>query len=73
MRILIWVKSARVRGWGCSDCGWTFEGTGPPQGDSISEMIESFERLRDKEFASHVCAKHPKTKNESHGKIGEKP
>jgi hypothetical protein len=25
-------------------------------------MKENFERQRDKEFASHLCAQHPKTK-----------
>ncbi len=62
MRQMIWVKS--VRGWGCSECAWAFDDAGPPQGDSISEMADNFERLRDREFASHVCAQHPKSKNE---------
>jgi len=62
MKQMIWVKS--VRGWGCSECAWVFRDFGPPQGDSISDMAEKFERLRDKEFASHACAKYPKAKNE---------
>jgi hypothetical protein len=30
-------------------------------GNSIEEMKTSFGQQRDKEFASHVCAEHPKT------------
>jgi rubredoxin len=55
-------RSEKTRGWGCSDCGWVFNGAGPPRGDSRREMAENFERLRDKEFALHVCAKYPKPK-----------
>jgi hypothetical protein len=62
MRRMIWVKP--VRGWGCSECSWAFIDAGPPQGDTISEMAENFERLRDKEFASHMCTRYPKPKNE---------
>jgi hypothetical protein len=36
---------------------------GPPIGDSIDKMKSQYEQRRDKEFASHVCAEHPRVKN----------
>ena len=44
--------------WGCSECTWTFDPSGPPRGDSLDEMQENFEGQRDKEFASHVCIEY---------------
>jgi hypothetical protein len=35
----------------------------PPIGNSIDEMKRHFEQRRSKEFASHVCADHPRAKN----------
>jgi hypothetical protein len=64
MRKIVWVKSARSEFWACSECAWAFNPSGPPLGKSLDEMIQNFERQRDKEFASHVCAKHPRTKGE---------
>jgi hypothetical protein len=64
MRAMTWVRSARFEGWACSDCAWTFNPSGPPIGASLEEMKQNFERQRDKDFASHVCAKHPRTKSE---------
>ena len=31
---------------------------------SLDEMMQNFERQRDQEFASHVCAEHPPTKGQ---------
>jgi hypothetical protein len=64
MRQVIPLKSALVHGWGCSECAWAFNASGPPEGDSISEMLRNFERRGDQEFAAHVCAEHPRAKNE---------
>lgn len=61
MRAMIWVKSAQFEGWACSECDWIFNPTGPPVGDSLDEMTREFERQRDKDFASHLCARHPRT------------
>ena len=36
---------------------------GSPDGKSLEEMKEEYERLRDKEFAAHVCAEHPRASN----------
>jgi len=38
-----------------------FRPSGPPLGSGLDEMKQNFERQRDKEYASHVCAQHPKT------------
>jgi hypothetical protein len=32
-------------------------------GKSLAEMKQNFELRRDKEFASHVCAEHPRAKS----------
>ena len=58
MRKMIWVKSAQMEGWACSECAWAFNPSGPPQGTTINEMKLLFERQRDREFESHVCARH---------------
>ena len=55
------VKSAHSELWACSRCSWAFKPSGPPHGTSLEEMMQNFERRRDKEFASHVCAGHPRT------------
>jgi len=60
MRQMIWIKTARIETWACSTCGWTFSPTGPPLGSDLEEMKQNFERHRDKEYASHVCAEHPR-------------
>ncbi len=62
-RALIWIEGARFQGSGCSECAWMFRPSGPPAGDSLAEMMERYARQRDKEFAAHVCAEHPRTKN----------
>ena len=66
MRNIIWVASADREGWACSECAWAFKPSGPPRGTSLDEMKQNFERQRDKEFSSHVCAQHP-------GAKGQKP
>ena len=62
-RTLIWIEGSRFRGSGCSECAWVFSPSGPPTGDSLAEMMEKYEQRRDKEFAAHVCAEHPRSKN----------
>jgi hypothetical protein len=39
-----------------------FNPSGPPEGHSLQEMMENYERLRDKGFAGHICAEHPKAR-----------
>ena len=62
-RTMIWVENQRNMGWGCSECAWLFDTAGPPVGESIDEMKSHYEQRRDKEFASHSCAGHPKAKS----------
>jgi hypothetical protein len=69
MRKMIWVESVHNEGWGCSECGWTFNPWGPPHGTPLDEMKQSSERQRDKEFASHVCAQHPRTKGHARAAV----
>lgn len=72
MRSMIWVKSALMAGWACSECDWAFDDSGPPQGDSIDEMVRNFECARDKEFASHICTLHPRGTTGDRGTKGKK-
>jgi hypothetical protein len=60
-RKLVRLEEDRFRGFACSECSWRFESSAAPTGNSFDEMIQNFELQRDKEFASHVCADHPRT------------
>ena len=59
-RELVWIDHTRFRGWGCSQCAWVFNPPGALTGNNFDEMKQNFESLRDKEFASHLCAEHPR-------------
>jgi hypothetical protein len=63
MRQMIWIETARLAAWACSECGWTFSPMGPPRGGSLEEMKQNYESQRDKEFASHNCAEHPRPRS----------
>jgi len=78
MRKMIYVKSVKNEGWVCDECAWTFNPAGPPLGTSLDEMKRNFERQRNREFATHVCAQHPRPKNPkeergSSSKPGDQP
>jgi hypothetical protein len=63
-RRLVPVETKNFQGWVCSECAWVFRPSGPLGGTSIDEMKTQFTQQRDKEFASHICEKYPKsTKN----------
>jgi hypothetical protein len=62
-RKLVWIEEQRFSGWGCSECAWVFNPSGPPTGDSLDEMMRNYEQHRDNDFADHFCAEHPKAKN----------
>jgi hypothetical protein len=62
-RKLVWVEENRFRGFACSECSWRFDSSAAPTGKSFDEMMRNFELQRDKEFTSHVCANHPRTKD----------
>lgn len=59
---MVWVERERFCGWACSVCAWVFNASGPPVGRSIEEMKQRYARERDKEFAAHVRAAHPRQK-----------
>ena len=61
LRTRIWIEEPRFQGWGCSGCTWAFSPSGSPTGNSLEEMREDYELLRDNEFVAHVCAAHPRS------------
>jgi Zn-finger protein len=66
-RKLVWVENQDFQGcWSCSECAWVFNAPWPLVGKSIDEMKTEFEQQRDKEFASHVCAVHPRATDSPH-------
>jgi hypothetical protein len=56
---MVWVQRERFTGWACSRCAWEFTPSGIPAGNTLAEIRLTYERERDREFQSHVCAKHP--------------
>ena len=65
-RKLVWVERPSFQGWACSECVWVFNASWPVVGNTIDEMKTKFVAERDKEFASHVCAEHPRAKKDPH-------
>jgi|ERR1700687_2167908 len=59
-RELVWVEQEGCQGWACSKCAWEFNPSGLPTGKTIAEMKQNYERQRDGEFTSHLCAEHPR-------------
>jgi hypothetical protein len=62
-RKLVWIEGQLFWGWGCSECAWVFNPSGPPIGNSLEKMKHNYEEQRDKDFAVHVCAEYSKGKN----------
>ena len=62
LRTLKWIETPHFHGWGCSECAWVFNPSGPPVGNSFEEMKENYLQRRDEESAAHVCAEHPKAR-----------
>ena len=60
MRTLVWIEKQNFQGFGCSECNWMFNPSGALFDESLDEMKRKYEAQRDKEFAAHVCAKHPR-------------
>lgn len=59
-RRLVEIEEQHFWGWGCSECAWLFRPLGPLVGQSIDDMKVHYEQQRDKEFAAHLCAEHPR-------------
>jgi rubredoxin len=57
-RKLVRVEGQSFQGWGCSECSWVFNPSGPPVGQSLDEMTRNFRAQLSNEFASHDCAQH---------------
>jgi hypothetical protein len=64
-RKIVWVESQNFRGWACTECAWVFNPLGPLVGESIDEMKMHYEQQREKEFAAHLCADHPRAAKNS--------
>jgi len=62
---VVWVEEQRFRGFACSEGSWQFDSSAAPAGKSFDEMMRNFQLQRDKEFASHVCANHPRITSEN--------
>jgi hypothetical protein len=63
-RKMLWIEGQNFQGWACSECAWVFKPQGLLLDESIEAMKIHYQEQRDKEFASHVCAEHPRpTKN----------
>jgi len=65
-RKLVWAERPGFQGWACSECAWLFNPVGPLVGETIDDMKRLYEKQRDEEFRSHVCAEHPRPKKSPH-------
>jgi hypothetical protein len=61
MRQMVWIKTTRAQGWGCSQCSWMFNPLGPPIGNCLDEMMQNYERQRDMECLLHACVEQPRS------------
>jgi hypothetical protein len=61
---MVWIKTARVQSWGCSQCNWTFNPLGPPLGNCLDEMMQNYEHQRDMEHLLHTCVEHSSSEND---------
>jgi hypothetical protein len=59
-RKLVWIENRNFEGFGSSECNWLFRPLDAVVGDSLDEMKQKYEARRDKEFAAHLCAEHPR-------------
>ena len=61
-RNLVFVKKSNFEGFGCSECGWVFRpASSGLVGETLENMMDKFEKERDKEFAAHHCVQRAKT------------
>jgi hypothetical protein len=59
-RKLVWIEKPGFGGFGCSECGWRFELSNASAGTTFEDLTANLGLQLDQEFASHVCADHPK-------------
>jgi hypothetical protein len=62
-RRLVWIDEEPFGRWNCSECKWVFSPSGPPIGKSLDEMMQNYEQQRNKDFAAHLCADHPRVRH----------
>ena len=62
-RKMIWIEKADLAAWGCSECAWLFQTPTASIGKSLDQILQILESQRDREFASHVCAYHSRSKD----------
>ncbi len=65
-RKLLWIEKEKFAGWGCSECAWAFNPSGTPTGKSLDEVMQTYKQQRDADFASHLCADHPRVPKNPH-------
>jgi rubredoxin len=58
-RKLVWVEGQSFEGWGCSECAWVFNPSGPPTGKSLDEMKLNFQAQLSEEFMSPLLRPSP--------------
>jgi hypothetical protein len=54
-RGMVWIEKAGSGTWACSACGWEFNPSLVPTGNTIAEIKQNYEWQRDSEFRSHLC------------------
>ncbi len=63
-RKLVWIEKQNFQGFGCSACNWMFKPSDALVGQSLNELKQKYEAQREKDFAAHVCVKHPRATNQ---------
>ncbi len=61
-RKVVWVEGQTFEGWGCSECAWLFNFSGPFSDKSLDEMKRTFQVQLSEEFIVHACAEYPRVK-----------
>jgi len=61
-REVVSFEGQSVAGWGCSECAWVFNPSGPPIGKTLEEMKRNFQMRLSEEFVHHDCAEHLRVK-----------
>ena len=64
-RKLVLITERQFWGWSCSECAWVFKASGTSSGKTLDEIKQNYEHQRDKDFAVHICAEHPRAKKKN--------
>ena len=63
----VWIKNQSFQGFGCSDCNWMFKPSIAFVGETLDEVKQKYQAQLDKEYAAHVCGKHPRAESAKSG------